>query len=145
MSDAQSGVGVKIYKGDGTSSETFTAIAEVTNLGGPTMTKEQIEVTSLDSTGGYREYIPGFRDGGEVTLSMNFTRAGYILLKAAFDGETTDNYKITVPSPNAITFDFAAFISNLSAPNATPDGAIAAEVTLKVDGQVTYESGVVTT
>ena len=37
----------------------------------------RIDVTSLDSSGGYREFIASFRDAGEVTLNMNFTLASY--------------------------------------------------------------------
>jgi hypothetical protein len=34
---------------------------------------EMIDVTSMDCDG-YREFLGGFRDGGEVTMRMNFDR-----------------------------------------------------------------------
>ena len=35
---------------------------------------DMIDVTSLDSCNGYREFIGGFRDGGTITMRMNFDR-----------------------------------------------------------------------
>jgi len=141
MSNAQSGVGVSFKKGDGTSNESFTAIAEVKNLNGPSMSRGTIDVTNLDSTGGYREFITAFRDGGECSMTMNFTRAGYDDLKTDFDSEDSVNYQISIPSPNAMTLEFTGYITNLAGPNATPDGAIEAEVTIKIDGEITWSSG----
>ena len=83
MSNAMSGVGTVIQRWDGSSA--WVAIAEVTNISGPGMVRDLIEVTSLDSTGGWREFISGFRDGGTVVLSMNYTRAGLNIFLADFD------------------------------------------------------------
>jgi hypothetical protein len=62
-SDAFAGVGTVFKRG-------AVAIAEITSISGPNLTRGTIDVTNLDSTNGYREFIAGFRDGGEVTLSM---------------------------------------------------------------------------
>jgi hypothetical protein len=57
-SNAISGVGTKFYRWN---SGTWQALAEVNSISGPSMTS-----TSLDSIGGYREFIAGFRDGGTI-------------------------------------------------------------------------------
>ena len=55
-SNAFVGVGTQLKRSNmETGSEDYTAISEVTNIAGPTMTRDSVEVTSLDSTGGYRE------------------------------------------------------------------------------------------
>ena len=71
MSNAKAGVGTLFRRWSGTA---WVNIAEINSISGPNMSRDTIDVTSLDSTGGYREFIPGFRDGGTVQLAMNFVR-----------------------------------------------------------------------
>lgn len=139
MSDAIAGVGTSFKRGDGASPEVFTAIAEVNSITGPSMTREFIDVTSLDSTGGYREFIGGFRDGGEVTLTMNFTRNGYEEMRLDFVSDDSVNYQIVLPDTGATTLDFAAFVTDLPL-TITPDDKVTAEVTLKITGEVLLTS-----
>lgn len=137
--DAIAGVGAQFKRGDGESNESFTAVAEVNSIDGPTMTKSFIDVTSLDSTGGYREFIGGFRDAGEVTLNMNFSRDGYDDMKDDFESDSARNFQIVMPDTGETTFEFAALVT--SVPLAiTPDDKITAAVTLKLSGQVTMTS-----
>ena len=139
VSNAFSGVGTSFKAGDGASSESFTAIAEVNSIDGPNKTRSTIDVTSLDSTGGYREFIASFRDAGEVTLSMNFTRDGYDEMNDFFELATTRNYQIVLSDTGATTFDFAAYVTALGM--AVPmDDKVTASVTLKISGQVTMTS-----
>lgn len=137
--NAIAGVGAQFKRGDGASNETFTAVAEVNSIDGPTMTRGTIDVTSLDSVGGYREFIGGFRDAGEVTLNMNFTRDGYDDMKDDFESDSTRNYQIVMPDAGNTTFEFAALV-NAVPMSVTPDDKITATVTLKISGQVTMES-----
>jgi predicted secreted protein len=138
-SNAFAGVGASFKRGDGTSSESFAAIAEVNSIEGPSMSADTIDVTSLDSTGGYREFITGFRDGGEVTLEMNFTRDGYLAMLADFEAGLNVNYQIVLPDTGATTFDFAGLVTALSMSVPTDD-KVTASVTIKVDGQPTVTS-----
>ena len=139
MSDAISGIGAKYKRGDGQSNEIFSAIAEVSNIGGPDKSRDTIDVTSLDSTDGYREFIAGFRDGGEVTLNMNFTRDGYISMDADYLSDDLVNYQIVFPDTGETTFDFAALVTNIT--NVIPtDDKISMDVTLKISGPVTTSS-----
>jgi predicted secreted protein len=139
MSDAIAGVGAQFKRGDGASNEAFTAIAEVNSISGPNMTRGTIDVTSLDSVGGYREFIGSFRDGGEVTLNMNFTRDGYIDMKDDFESSSTVNYQIVFPDTGSTTFDFAGLVTALGT-TVTTDDKVTQDVTIKIDGQVTVSS-----
>lgn len=133
---AISGVGAKFKRGDGAVVEAFTAIAEVNSINGPTMSREQYDATSLDSTGGYREYIPGFRDGGDVTIAVNFTLAGFNTLLDDFQNDDARNYQIVLPDAGATTLQFAAFVTNMPL-SIVPDDKITYEVTFKVTGALT--------
>ena len=139
MSDAIAGVGTAFKRGDGASSENFTAIAEVNSISGPGMTRAFIDVTSLDSTGGYREFIGGFRDGGQISLEMNFTLDGYATMLSDYESASSVNYQIVLADTNETTLDFAAFVTDLPL-NVVPDDKVTISVTMKITGQVTLTS-----
>ena len=91
MSSAISGVGTSFRRWNGSSWEN---IAEINSITGPNKSRDTIDVTSLDSTGGYREFIGGFRDGGSVTLPMNFTRDTYDTMNTDFDQNKSSGSRI---------------------------------------------------
>jgi len=135
-SNAFSGVGTKFQRGDGASNESFSDIAEINSITGPNLSRDTIDVTSLDSTGGYREFIAGFRDGGELTLSMNFAPSGYFDLKDDFEVEVTHNYRIVMGNAAQTTFDITGLITALGV--AIPlDDKVTCDVTIKITGEVT--------
>lgn len=138
-SNAISGVGTVFKRSDMTSSPTFTAIAEINSIDGPSKSRDTIDVTSLDSTGGYREFIASFRDGGEVSLEMNFTRDGYVDMTADFEVDTLVDYQIVLPDTGNTTFDFSGLVVNVGL--AIPfEDKVTAPVTIKVSGQITLSS-----
>ena len=138
-SNAFSGVGTTFKRGDGTSNEAFTAIAEVNSITGPNKSRGTIDVTTLDSTNGYREFIASFRDAGEVTLNMNFTRDGYDDMNDDFESDDTVNYQIVFSDTGATTFDFAGLVTAIGV--AVPmDDKVTMDVTIKIDGEVSMTS-----
>ena len=51
-------------------------IGELTNIGGPSVSVDSIDVTAHDSADGYREFVSGLIDGGDVSLEGNLLTAG---------------------------------------------------------------------
>ena len=139
-SNAISGVGTVFQRWDAVGSNGWVKIAEITKISGPGMTKETIEVTSLDSTGGYKEFIAGMRDGGSVSLSMNFTRANYDLMKDDFENDTLQNYEIVLPDADVTSAEFEGLVTELPLTIAGDD-KITMDVTIKISGEVTINSG----
>ena len=139
MTDAIAGVGASLKRSDMASSPAFTAIAEVKNITGPGMSRDFIDASSLDSTGGYREFISGFRDGGELTFSMNFVFDGYNDTKTDFESSTAVDYQIVLPDTGSTTLDFSGYVTALPL-NITPDDAVTCDVTIKITGQVDLSS-----
>ena len=137
MSSAISGVGTSFRRWDGSD---WVAIAEINSVTGPNKSRDTIDVTSLDSTGGYREFIGGFRDGGSVTLPMNFTRDTYDTMNTDFEDDDLQNYEILLPDDDATSFEFEALVTELGL-GIPADDKVTADVTLKVSGQVTVNSG----
>ena len=137
MSNAIAGVGTKFRRWSGSN---WVDIAEINSINGPGKSRDTIDVTSLDSTGGYREFKGGFRDGGTVTLGMNFTRDTYDLMNTDFESDVLQNYEVYLPDTEFTSFEFTALATELGL--AIPaDDKITADVTLKVSGQVTVNSG----
>jgi len=142
MSDAFSGVGTVLYREDTPGS--WSSLGEVRNISGPGMSRETIDVTSLNSTGGYREFITGFRDGGEVTLGMLMTNAAYDKLMTDFESDTVVDYKIVLPDDDESTFSFSGLVTNIPL-NIQPDDAVMVDVTIKVTGATDFYAGSTTT
>jgi predicted secreted protein len=104
------------------------------------MTRDFIDVTSLDSTGGFREFITGFRDGGTVSLTMNFTRTSYDKMLSDFEDDTPHYYEIVLPDEDKTSFEFCGYVTELPLEIPTDD-KITANVTIKVSGRVVKNSG----
>lgn len=136
---ATAGVGTQFLRWND-NTNLWEAIAAVKSITGPSKTRNFIDVTSLDSTGGYREFITGFRDAGQLSLNMLFTRDGYELLDADFSSATAVYYQIVLPDTDTTTLMFQGLITELPLTIPTDD-AITNDVTIKITGPVTLESG----
>lgn len=132
--------GSLLQLGNGATPEVFSTIAEVRDITPPPMERDTIDVTSHDSTGGWKEYIGGWRDGGEVEFECNWlptntTQDGVSGLLATFADNVTHNWKIVLPNAIA-TVTFAAFLSKYE-PDLPIEEQGMLKVTLKVSGAVT--------
>lgn len=142
-SNAVAGVGAQFRRWDAnatSSAGAWEAIAEVTAISGPDKSRETIDVTSLDSTDGYREFIAGFRDAGSVSLSMNFTRDTYEKMNTDFESDQKVNYEIVLPDADNTSLEFTGLVTELPL-EITGDDRITADVTIKISGKVTLNSG----
>jgi len=132
-----SGVGTVFNRWTGSA---WAAIAYVRSISGPTKTRAFIDTTALDTSGGYRTFIAGFRDGGQITLNMLFDRDGYELMNTDFESDTAVNYQIHLPDTDETTFTFEGLVTELPL-NVPTDDAVTADVTIKISGVVSLESG----
>jgi predicted secreted protein len=137
MTNAVSSVGALLKKYTGTA---WVSVGEVINISGPTMSRETIDVTSLASMGGYHEFIAGFRDPGTLTFTMNFTRSDYDAMKADFESDTEVDYEMILPDDDVTTLEFSGLVTELPL-NLDPGSQITCNITIKVTGQVTVNSG----
>lgn len=71
-SDAHTGFGAHLQRGDGASPENFVDILGVKSLTGPGISRETHETTSNDQTSNWKQFIGGMVDGGEVSFDANF-------------------------------------------------------------------------
>lgn len=113
-----------------------SAIAELTSIGGLELSAETIDVTNLSSGGGYREFIGGFKDAGEVSVSGFFNPSdtnGQMALYNAFESGSTDTYSIIFPAALGATWSFSGVVTAFST-GAELEEAVSFEATIKVSG-----------
>jgi len=137
MTKAFSGVGTIFQKWNGSD---WVVISEITSIKGPGFKRDPIEVTNMDSTGGYKEYIAGFRDSGTISLSMNFSRDGFDALKADFETDELQNYEIVLGDAVKTSFEFQGMVTELPLTISAKE-AVTLDVTIQISGVVTCNSG----
>jgi predicted secreted protein len=118
--------------------ETFTNISEVISIEPPDAQADDIEVTHFESPGGYKEYIRGMLDAGEVSFSVNWdptNRATHAQIRTDKASGLVHNYRLVFPGAIE-TITFPAYVKGLKR-NDEPGAAITADVTLKVTGAPT--------
>ncbi|MFF4610317.1 phage tail tube protein [Streptomyces albidoflavus] len=117
----------------------FTAIANVTSVSGPEIERETYDVTSHDSVDGWREFIGGLKDGGEVSLELNYDPRVHDDLVADFEDTEARDYKLVFPLSLG-TWEFKALLTGFSQ-EAPVDDKLSAELTFKVTGKPTITPG----
>ena len=119
---------------------TFNAknIGALTSIGEITPDSEELDATTLDSSGGYREFIQGFKDSGEVTLSGYYNKAdlGQQELITGYGTGTVSQVVITFPN-SAGGASFQAYVKSFTLGSADVDGIVGFGATLRISGAVT--------
>lgn len=117
-------------------------IAELTDVNGPGFKRDAVEVTHHKSPGRWREFIKGLKDGGEVTLSMNFLPAHTSqnattgILSDFGDDTIVRTWSVIFPDEDETTWAFPGIVtsSDFGAPT---DDKLTCDATIKVSGQPT--------
>lgn len=132
------GFGTLFKRGNGSTVETFTTVAEVRSISGPSLSLETVDATHMESPTGFREILPTFKSGGEVTLEVNFlpATASQTGIKTDFDNKTKRNWRIVFPDTGTTEWRFAGYVTGFS-PNATVDGMLSASITITVTAGIT--------
>lgn len=139
---AISSFGTLLKIGDGgTPTENFTTIFEVLDIKPPPIERDTEDATNHSSPGGWEEWIPTIKKGGEVTFDINWDPAHAThsfttgLLKDLDDG-TKRNFQVVFPDTGNTTWSFPAYVTKFE-PDAPVKGKLTASVTLKISGQPT--------
>jgi len=113
----------------------LNGIGNLSSISSPSMTTEEIDVTTLDSEGGFREFIAGFSDPGEVSISGFFVpgNPGQAALMTAFLAKTIEEFEIIYPAKLGVSWAFDAYVSAFQVTSET-ENAIEFEATLRVTG-----------
>lgn len=135
------------------STAVFTAVANIFDISGPELERDDVELTVYDSTDRYREYIPGLREGGEITATLNLVStaatlqslyhssdAGSTAGPAGSTGADDGSYESNtlspwrIKGPNNDYWRFSGYVKGIV--QAQPiDDRRTWEVTWKIDGR----------
>lgn len=112
------------------------SVGRLTSVGEIQSDSEAVDVTTLESAGGYREYIQGFRDAGEVELSgfHDAQDAGQTALRAAYDSGEIGAFEVDFPDGSKV--DFSGFVKGHTVGSAEVDGAIGFGAVVRITGAV---------
>ena len=121
---------------------TFTfqnqVIGQIVDIIGPNQTKTQIDCTTLDSPGSYREFIGGLRDGGQLdlTLILNPSSSTDNLLRSNFELNSDEAKVCSINlAGSGTTLNFSGSVFAMS--HAIPlDDYISMDCTIRVSSPI---------
>lgn len=131
--------GTALQYEDPNNAGTYITVAQAKDISGPERTTSDIEVTTHDSANAYREYLPGLKDGGNISFDLEFDpadSASQAELQTLMEDRTVLNWRLVFPNSDSSRFDFAGFINSFSA-EAPVDGSLTASVGIKITGKPT--------
>lgn len=117
----------------------YTPLAEVTNVDGPTKSRDTVEVTNLDSEGGYMEFIGGFRNPGQVNIPMNFTHDTYEIMNTLFEADDRYWFRIDLPNTEQTRFQFEGLVINCPISVQTKSQVLS-NVSIQCSGQIDFSA-----
>lgn len=128
------GLGTVLKMGKDVSAKT---VAGLTEIGGLELSADTIDVTTLDSDGGYREFIGGFKDGGEVSVSGFFdptTGKGQKELYDAYESGEVQDFIIEFPTSLKAKWEFKGVVTGFGTSVGLED-PVSFSGTIKVSGK----------
>ena len=114
------------------------AVGGLSSIGGVEVSSETTDVTALDNVSGYKEYLGGFKDGGEVPLEgfLDGEDKGQEAMYAAFESQDEKEFSIVFPEKIGKTWTFKGIVTKF-ATNAAVGDAVKFSASVKVSGKPT--------
>lgn len=114
-----------------------TTIGLLTKISTPEKSADSKEVTTLDISDGYKRFIPGLKDGGEVAVEGYFDvgDTGQMALDTAIENGTEDTYVITFPAAIGASITFNAIVTKYTPGEVNTEDPLSFSLTLKVTGK----------
>ena len=115
-------------------------IGKLTSIGEIGVESDEQDTTTLDTEGGYKEFIATTKDAGEVAIAGNIVKAdekGPIAkLLALAENQTMQEWIVTYPS--GAKWQFKGFIKSFKDGEKTVDGLATFSATIRVSGKPTF-------
>jgi predicted secreted protein len=101
---------------------------------------EKIDVTTMDSTGGYREFLSGFKGESTFSFYLEYDPAAtsHLALAALYAAGTVVNVSVGLPTTPATAITFSASVSQFSIPTGDVGSSLRVEVQLTIAGAITF-------
>ena len=114
------------------------AVGQILSIDGPTMERTMVDTTNL-GTSTLRTFIPGFGDGGELTIEAQFDNddAGQQDVLESFEAGSATAEAIVITTSDSDTFSFSPYVRSFSI-SQNMDEVNRVTMVLKVSGNVTH-------
>ena len=114
-------------------------VGGLTSIGGVEVSAETSDVTSLDNKDGYKEFLGGFKDGGEVSLEgyLDGTDEGQTAGYEAFESQEVVQCAIVFPEAIKKTWSFSGVVTKYKAGDASLNDALKFALSVKISGKPT--------
>lgn len=132
MSDGIHGYGASLSIGG-------TDVGNIISISGPDQARDSIDISTMDSSNKFREFIPGMLDSGEITVELNYdgTAAGTADALNTLKTASALTVLVTFQGTATSTFSCSGFITALG--HAIPfDDKVTQSLGLKLTGSATY-------
>lgn len=131
-----------VLEWDPAGGSSFSAIGQIMDISGPSLSRNTLDSTTHDSTDAWMEFLKSLKDGGEVTfdivydpaLSNHDATTG--LLSDFAEDSTIANFRITFPDTGNTQWVMPAIVSGFE-PTAPVAEKLTSSVTLKIAGKPT--------
>lgn len=119
-------------------------IAELTRIGPVETTLRTEDVTTHDSEGDFPEFIGTMFESGEIEVEGYLYPGdtnGQLGLRTDHLAKTLQNFEITFPAAMATSWAFTALVTKFATGEASVDGSLKFNATLKISGQPSLSIG----
>jgi len=136
---AQSSMGTTLTKTKSGVESTDLVVADLTSIGEIGVESEEKDVTTLDSANGYKEFIAGLKDAGEVSLAgIIKSETSMEAMLALAESQAVEEW--TVEFESGATWVFDAFVKSFKEAESTVDGVRGFSASLRISGAPDYTS-----
>jgi len=117
----------------------FVAIPSLVSVSGPSLGMETVDVTTHDSTGGWREHLTTVKDGGTVTAVFLYDPddTHHAAMQTNFAAGTETTFKEVLTTANSAEIDYNGFVTGYEVEPGAIDGRLELTMTIQVTGAVT--------
>lgn len=112
-------------------------IGGLTSIGEIGVESEEIDTTTLDSPNGYKEFEPGLKDAGEVSLAGDIKDEATVeKMLALAESQSLEAWTVTYPS--GAKWAFSGFIKSFKDGEKTADGKASYTASIRISGKPVY-------
>lgn len=111
-------------------------VAEVTSLTPPSMARDTVEATHLESPDAYKEFIAGLKETGEASITINYAPSASDALVTAFEAGK-GNFRILFPS-GTLALDFAGIVTGYEIGDLVATDKMSGTFTVKGTGKASF-------
>lgn len=114
-------------------------VAEITSIGDIGVTRDDIDVTHYDSDHGYKEYLAGLADGGEISIEGNLIVGdtnGQQGLQADLEAGTIQSFELALPNAANTSWEITASVTSFGTTHPNGD-KLGFKATMRITGKPT--------